>query len=49
VSEDPAARADLVKLAGKDQAPCLVIGGVPMHENREIISHLVSRATDIPG
>ena len=49
VSEDPAAGADLVKLAGKDQAPCLVIGGRPMHENKEIIRHLVSRATDIPG
>lgn len=49
VSEDQAARAELVKIAGKDQAPCLVIGGVPMHENVEIISHLVGRATDIPG
>ncbi len=49
VSEDSAARDELVKIAGKDQAPCLVIGGKPMHENKEIISHLASAATDIPG
>lgn len=49
VSEEPGARDELVKIAGKDQAPCLVIGGKPMQENKEIISHLVSRATDIPG
>lgn len=49
VSEDPAARDELAKIAGKDQAPCLVLGGKPMHENKEIISHLVGCATDIPG
>ncbi len=49
VSDDSGARDDLVKIAGVDQAPCLVIGGKPMHENKEIISHLVSSATDIPG
>jgi glutaredoxin len=49
VSDDSAARDELVKIAGKDQAPCLVIDGKPMHENKEIISHLVSGATDIPG
>ena len=31
------------------ETPCLVIGGRPMHENKEIISLLVSGATDIPG
>jgi hypothetical protein len=49
VSEDSAARDDLVKIAGKDQAPCLVVGGEPMHENAAIIRHLVNRATDLPG
>jgi len=49
VSDEPAARDELVKAAGKDQAPCLVLRGKPMHENTEIISHLVSCATDIPG
>jgi hypothetical protein len=49
VSEDSGTRDELVKIAGKDQAPCLVIGGRPMHENKEIISLLVSGATDIPG
>ena len=49
VSEDPTARDALVKIAGKDQAPCFVVGGKPTHESKAIISHLVTAATDIPG
>jgi hypothetical protein len=49
VTEDSGARDQLVKIAGKDQAPCLVRGGKPIHENKEIIRHLVTGATDIPG
>ena len=49
VTEDRAAYDDLVKIAGKNQAPCFVSGGKPMHESKEIISHLVTCATDIPG
>lgn len=49
VSEDPAARDALVKVAGKDQAPCFVVGGKPLHESKTIITHLVTGATDIPG
>ena len=49
VSEDPSAHGELVKIAGKDQAPCLVAGGKPLHESKAIISHLVTGATDIPG
>ena len=49
VSEDPAAQEALVKIAGTDQAPCLVAGGKPLHESKAIISHLVTGATDIPG
>ncbi len=49
VSEDSGARDELAKIAGKDQAPCLVKGGKPIHENKTIISHLVTGASDIPG
>lgn len=49
VSEDPAAREVLMKIAGKDQAPCFVVGGKPIHESKAIISLLVGGATDIPG
>lgn len=49
VTEDPAAREELIKIAGKDQAPCLVIGGKPIHEGNAIIQHLVTGATDIAG
>ena len=47
VSEDSSAMAELEKLTGKQQAPCLVGGDKPMLESAEIISHLVSRATSI--
>lgn len=47
VSEDAAARDELVSIAGKDQAPCLVVGGSARHESAEIIGYLVSRAA--PG
>jgi len=49
VTEDPAARDALAKIAGKDQAPCLVVEGRPTHEAKAIVSHLVNCATDIPG
>jgi hypothetical protein len=49
VTEDQAAREELMKIAGKDQAPCLVIGGKPIHEGNVIIQHLVTGATDIAG
>jgi len=40
VTEDPAARAELVRLVGKDQAPCLVAGGSAKLESAEIIAAL---------
>ena len=49
VSDDPDARAALLKIAGKDQAPCFVIGGDTLHDSKAIISHLVASCTDIPG
>ncbi len=47
VSEDSAAREQLMKLAGKDQAPCLAVDGKPIHESQEIIARLARGATDI--
>jgi hypothetical protein len=48
VSEDAAARSELVRLVGKDQAPCLIQGGKPMHESEEIIKLLVNSSSDLP-
>jgi glutaredoxin-related protein len=47
VTEDPKAREDLVRLSGKDQAPCLMIEGNPIQESDEIVQYLVSSATDL--
>ena len=49
VNEDEAAMARLKELTGKEQAPCLVVGGEPLLESADIIKHLVSRATNLPG
>jgi hypothetical protein len=47
VSEDPQARQDLVRLAGKDQAPCLILEGKPIQDSDEIVGYLVRSATNI--
>lgn len=47
VTEDPAAMEELERLTGKQQAPCLVSGGKPMLESKEIIAHLVSRTAPL--
>ena len=49
VSEDPAALADLEALAGKGQAPCLVVGNTTMHEAADIMKYLADRTPDISG
>jgi len=49
VSEDEEARAALVSLCGRDQAPCLVLEGRPVHESADIIRHLVSSTSDLAG
>ena len=47
VSEDAAAHDDLVAIAGKGQAPCLVVGGRPRHEAADIITYLADRVSEI--
>lgn len=47
VSEDPAALDELTEIAGKGQAPCLVVAGRPMHEANEIISYLAERVSEL--
>jgi glutaredoxin len=47
VTEDPAASADLERLTGRSQAPCLVVGGEPMFESADIIRHLVTCTTGL--
>ena len=49
VNDDDAAMARLRELTGKEQAPCLVVGGEPLLESADIIKHLVSRTTNLPG
>ncbi len=49
VTEDADAMARLRELTGKEQAPCLVVGDTPLLESADIIKHLVSRATNLPG
>lgn len=46
VSEDNEAMNDLMAVAGKGQAPCLVIGDTPHHESAEIITYLAGRVTE---
>jgi hypothetical protein len=47
VSDDAAARDELIALAGKDQVPCLVVGGKPLHESADIVRHLAQATTDL--
>ena len=49
VSENEAAFLDLVAIAGKGQAPCLVVDGKPRHEAADIITYLAERVTEIGG
>jgi glutaredoxin-related protein len=46
VTEDPSARAELKRLVGKDQAPCLVVDGKPLHGADEIVDYFVRRTSD---
>ena len=41
ITDDPAAKETLLKVAGKETAPCLVVDGTPMHESKDIIRRLV--------
>ncbi|MCA9638200.1 MAG: glutaredoxin [Myxococcales bacterium] len=41
VTEDPAAREELRRLTGKEQAPCLIAGGEALLESKAIIDRLV--------
>ncbi len=47
VSDDAAARDELVRLAGTDQAPCLVVGGKPLQESDDIVRDLVGRSAPL--
>ena len=47
VSEDAAARQALAKVSGKEQAPCLVIGGETIQESADIVTRLVEAAAPL--
>ncbi len=41
VDEDASAKAELIKVGGKDQAPCLVVDGKPMYEADDIVKAMI--------
>lgn len=41
VTEEPEAMEILRRLAGKETAPCLIVGETPLHESKDIIRRLV--------
>ena len=47
VTEDTAAAKELAEIGGRDQAPCLVIGGKAVYETAEILDLLASRRAPI--
>ena len=49
VNEDPSAKSSLLEIGGKDQAPCLVLGGEPLYECDDIVTRLAAIAAPISG
>jgi glutaredoxin len=47
ITEDPAAKEVLLRVAGKETAPCLIVGETPMHESKDIIRRLVDATAPI--
>jgi glutaredoxin-related protein len=47
VSEDDAAREALVKVSGREQAPCLVIGGETIQESADIVTRLLEATAPV--
>jgi hypothetical protein len=47
VTDDSAALSALTTLAGKDQAPCLVLDGKPMYEADDIVNLLTSKCSNL--
>jgi len=47
VSEDTAAREALVQVSGKEQAPCLVIGGETIQESADIVTRLLEATAPV--
>jgi glutaredoxin-related protein len=47
VSENASAKKELKKVAGTDQAPCLVAGGDVIQDSKDIVTYLVERTTGI--
>jgi len=47
VTEDANARAELMRITGRETAPCFVVDGTPMHESKDIIKRLVDAASPL--
>ena len=48
VSDDAAAKVELVAAGGKDQTPCLVVDGHATYESADIVSALVAQCAPLP-
>ena len=48
VNDDESAKNSLVEIGGKDQAPCLVLGGEPLYECDDIVARLAAIAAPLP-
>ena len=44
IHTDPNHKADLIRVGGKQQVPCLIIDGNPLYESRDIIDWLHTNA-----
>lgn len=49
VTEDKTAAAELLKIGGKDQAPCLVLQGKPLYESAKIVEVLAAQLAPLPA
>jgi glutaredoxin len=48
VTDDAAAKAEMVAAGGQDQAPCLVVDGHATYESDDIVSALVAKCAPLP-
>lgn len=47
ITEDASAKGTLLGIAGKETAPCLIVGKAPLHESKDIIRRLVDAVAPI--
>ncbi len=45
IRKDPSARAELMRVGGSKQVPCLFVNGQPLYESADIIAFLKSEVS----